>query len=138
MARLTHRSAEIGFARKCRIAPKMKFSGGSPPTRPAELKKQGYSVTAPNMPDPDPPKLATWLSHPQEVIGQPDNEFLLIGHSAGVVTIMRYLETLECDQVGKVILATVSTDQFGLRELENFFDARLILGKSNQNQKMVL
>jgi predicted alpha/beta hydrolase family esterase len=101
----------------------------------AELEKQGYSVTVPNMPDPDPPKLATWLSHLQEVIGQPDDELLLIGHSIGTVTIMRYLETLESGQVGKVILVAGFTDQLGFKELENFFDTRLDFGKIKPKSK---
>lgn len=101
----------------------------------AELEKQGYSVTVPNMPDPDPPKLATWLPHLQEVIRQPDDELLLIGHSIGTVTIMRYLETLESGQVGKVILVAGFTDQLGFRELENFFDTRLDFGKIKPKSK---
>ncbi|MGH7157959.1 MAG: RBBP9/YdeN family alpha/beta hydrolase [Candidatus Saccharimonadales bacterium] len=91
----------------------------------AELEKLGYQVTVPDMPDPDPPKLATWLPHLQEVIGQPDDELVLIGHSIGAVIIMRYLEALENGQVGKVIMVAGFTDQLGFRELENFFDTRL-------------
>ena len=101
----------------------------------AELEKQGYSVTVPNMPDPDPPKLATWLPHLQKVIGEPDDELLLIGHSIGTVTIMRYLETLESGQVGKVILVAGFTDQLGSKELENFFDTRLDFGKIKPKSK---
>lgn len=101
----------------------------------AELEKQGYLVTVPDMPDPDPPKLATWLPHLQEVIGQPDDELLLIGHSIGTVTIMRYLETLESGQVGKVILVAGFTDQLGFKELENFFDTRLDFGKIKPKSK---
>lgn len=79
----------------------------------------------PDMPDSDPPKLTTWLPHLRQTIGQPDEELLLIGHSIGAVTIMRYLESLENGQVGKVIFVAGFTDQLGFRELENFFDTRL-------------
>lgn len=92
----------------------------------AKLEKLGYQVSVPDMPDPDPPKLATWLPHLQSIVGEPDDELLLIGHSIGTVTIMRYLESLPEDKhAGKVILVAGFTDQLGFRELENFFESRL-------------
>jgi len=101
----------------------------------AELEKQDYQVVVPDMPDPDPPKLATWLPYLQEIIGKPDDELLLIGHSIGTVAIMRYLEALESGQVGKVILVAGFTDQLGFKELENFFDTRLDFGKIKPKSK---
>ena len=95
----------------------------------AELEKKGYQVTIPDMPDPDPPKLATWLPHLQKIIGTPDDELVLIGHSIGTVTIMRYLESLEGGQIGKAILVAGFTDQLGFRELENFFETPLDFSK---------
>ncbi len=96
------------------------------PWAKAELEKLGYQVSVPNMPDPDPPKLKTWLPHLQQVIGEPDEDLLLIGHSIGNAAIMRYLESLpEGMQVGKVILVAGFTDQLGFEELENFFETRL-------------
>lgn len=91
-----------------------------------ELEKLGYHVTVPNMPDPDPPVLATWLPHLAEIIGEPDDELLLIGHSIGTVTIMRYLESLPEDKrIRKAILVAAFTDQLGFKELENYFETRL-------------
>ncbi|HJQ08726.1 MAG TPA: alpha/beta fold hydrolase [Candidatus Saccharimonadales bacterium] len=105
------------------------------PWAKSELEKLGYEVIVPDMPDPDPPKLATWLPHLQEAIVQPDDELVLIGHSIGTVTIMRYLEALEGGQVGKVILVAGFTDQLGFSELENFFDTRLDFGKIKPKSK---
>src|SRR5690606_24894935 len=91
------------------------------PYAKTELEKLGYKVLVPDMPDPDPPKQATWLPHLHKIIDEPDDELLLIGHSIGTVTIMRYLESLpEGTQVGKVVLVAGFTDQLGFRELENF------------------
>ncbi|MEK7603137.1 MAG: alpha/beta hydrolase [Patescibacteria group bacterium] len=101
-----------------------------------QLESKGYYVVVPNMPDPDPPVLKTWLPHLQSVAGKPDNELLLIGHSIGTVTIMRYLESLSDDQrVGKVILVAGFTDQLGFKELENFFESRLDFGKIKTKTK---
>ena len=75
------------------------------------------------MPDTGSPRLDKWLPHLKAKICEPDDELVLIGHSIGTVTIMRYLETLAADQqVGKVILVAGFTDQLGFKELENFFE----------------
>ncbi len=95
------------------------------PWAKAELEKLGYAVTVPDMPDSDPPKLATWLPHLRQVIGEADEDLVLIGHSIGTVAIMRYLESLQSGQVGKVIMVAGFTDQLGFSELENFFETRL-------------
>lgn len=95
------------------------------PWAKAELEKRGYEVIGSDMPDPDPPVLASWLPHFQHIISTPDEELLLIGHSIGTVTIMRYLESLEGGQIDKAILVAGFTDQLGFRELENFFETRL-------------
>lgn len=101
-----------------------------------ELEKRGYQVNVPDMPDPDPPKLFTWLPHLQQVVGEPDEELVLIGHSIGTVTIMRYLEALPKDaRVGKVVLVAGFTDQLGFKELENFFETRLDFAAIKQKSK---
>lgn len=64
------------------------------PWAKSQLENLGYQVTVPDMPDSDPPILATWLPHLKKIIGQPDDELVLIGHSIGTVAIMRYLELL--------------------------------------------
>ena len=93
------------------------------------LEDKGYKVIVPDMPDSDPPKLVTWLPHLKQIVGEPDEELVLIGHSIGTVTIMRYLESLDIGRVGKVILVAGFTDQLGFRELENFFDTTLDFSK---------
>jgi len=71
----------------------------------------------------------------REIIGQPDDELVLIGHSIGTIAIMRYLEALEVGQVGKVILVAGFTDQLGFKELENFFETRLNFAKIKTKSK---
>ena len=101
-----------------------------------ELEKRGYQVTVPDMPNTDEPKLTEWLPKLTEVIGVPDNELLLVGHSLGTVTIMRYLEALPADQnIRKAIFVAGFTDQLGFKELENFFETRLDLTKVKVKSK---
>jgi predicted alpha/beta hydrolase family esterase len=102
----------------------------------SELEKLDYEVAVPDMPDTDEPKLSKWLPCLKEVVGIPDGELVLIGHSLGNATIMRYLEALDdSQQVGKVIMVAGFTDQLGFEELENFFETRLNFGKIKSKSK---
>jgi len=83
--------------------------GGSPnkdwlPWASLELKKS-FEVIAPAMPDTDTPKIDAWVSKLQELVGQPRFDDVLIGHSIGCQTILRYLSKLSDDKkVNRVIL----------------------------------
>ncbi len=69
-----------------------------------ECERKGFEVTIPEMPNTSEPKIAEWVTHLNKIIGNVDNETILIGHSIGCQTIMRYLETLpEQTKVGKVV-----------------------------------
>lgn len=101
-----------------------------------ELRALGYDVTVPDMPDTENPRLDAWLPYLQNVIGTPDEELVLIGHSLGTVTIMRYLEALpDGSQIRKAIFVAGFTDQLGFRELENFFETKLDFAKIKPKTK---
>ena len=96
------------------------------PWAKAELEKRGLAVTVPAMPDTDEPELAKWLPALTAAVGAPDEDLVLIGHSIGTVTIMRYLEALPAGQrIGQAIFVAGFTDQLGFAELENFFQRPL-------------
>jgi hypothetical protein len=59
-----------------------------------ELKKKGFQVFIPAMPDPLNPQIETWVPFLSNQVGTPDENTYLIGHSVGVQTILRYLEGL--------------------------------------------
>lgn len=63
----------------------------------SELEKQGFSVVAPAMPNPDEPKIEEWIPALAKEIGSPDSELCLVGHSVGCQAILRYLETLPAE-----------------------------------------
>ncbi|MFH1170211.1 MAG: alpha/beta fold hydrolase [Candidatus Vogelbacteria bacterium] len=70
-----------------------------------ELEKKGFQVVVPTMPETDTPKIEAWVNHLANLVGQPDEETFLIGHSIGCQTILRYLERLPAGQyVGGVVL----------------------------------
>lgn len=91
-----------------------------------KLKEKGFQVSVPEMPETDLPKLSLWLPKLQAVIGQVDKNLFLIGHSAGCITIMRFLESLNDDQkVGGIVFVAGFTDDLGFNELKNFFQTPL-------------
>jgi len=59
-----------------------------------ELEKNGFEVTVPKMPNSEKPKIETWLLKLNEIIKEPDKDTILVGHSIGCQTILRYLEKL--------------------------------------------
>ena len=73
--------------------------GGNPeegwfPWLKSELEKKGFKVEVPAMPNSSHPEIKSWVDHLSRVIGTPDKETVLIGHSIGSQAILRYLETL--------------------------------------------
>ncbi len=71
--------------------------GGGPgdhwyPWLKKELEARGFSVTVPQMPNTDKPEINSWISHLRGVVGEPDENTYLVGHSVGCQTILRYIE----------------------------------------------
>ena len=88
-----------------------------------ELEDADFSVIVPLFPETEEPKLKLWLPKLQEVVGEPDKDVFLIGHSVGCITILRYLESLKDDQkIGGAVFVAGFTDNLGFDELRNFFE----------------
>lgn len=93
------------------------------PQTKKELEAKGFEVLVPEMPETGAPKLSLWLPKLQEAASKPSEDLYLIGHSAGVITILRYLEKLKDHQkVGGVVFVAGFTDDLGYKELKNFFE----------------
>jgi len=63
----------------------------------AELESRGFIVKNPAMPEPLKPRIEIWVKYLKEQIGVPDENTILLGHSIGAQTILRYLESLPKD-----------------------------------------
>ena len=59
-----------------------------------ELEKLGWEVVAPAMPNPEAPTIESWLQKLKEIIGNPSEDTILVGHSVGCQAVLRYIETL--------------------------------------------
>lgn len=69
-----------------------------------ELEEKSFQVKVPAMPYPLHPKIEEWVPFLRKVVGKPDENTFLVGHSIGAQTILRYLESLDQDaKIGGVI-----------------------------------
>ena len=87
-----------------------------------ELEKKGLLVDVLKMPHTSRPTEKDWVKHLAASIGAPTEHTYLIGHSAGVMTILRYLENLrKGEKIGGCVLVAGWIDNLGYKELSNFF-----------------
>jgi len=101
-----------------------------------ELEARGFQVEVPAFPDTENPKLNGWLPKLKEVIGEPDENLYLIGHSLGCVTIMRYLENLaENQKIGGAVFVAGFTENVGYDEIKTFFETPVDLDKIRSRVK---
>lgn len=70
-----------------------------------ELELRGFRVEVPQMPNPSAPTIEAWVPYLAKLIGTPDQETYLVGHSIGVQTILRYLQTINTTVGGVVSVA---------------------------------
>ena len=115
--------------------------GGSPlegwrPWLRLQLEKQGFEVEILEMPDTHNPSMDLWVGHMHAVIGMPDKNTILVGHSLGSAAILRYLESVKGDVkiCGSVLVACPVTD-VGFKELGSFFETDFNFPKIKEHCK---
>ena len=97
-------------------------NGGWKPWLNRELAAKGFEVIMPQMPNPDYPKMAEWVGALAGLVEKPDENTYLVGHSLGVVTVLRYLETLKKgEHVGGAVLVAGLAMDTDIPELKDFF-----------------
>lgn len=70
-----------------------------------ELGKKKIKVYIPDMPNTEEPEVDKWIEHISKVVGKPDKNTILIGHSLGGNAILRYLQQMKSGQkVGAAII----------------------------------
>ena len=71
----------------------------------SELEKLGQEVLVPDMPDTDNPIIERWVNYLSKVVGTPDKNTYLIGHSIGCQAVLRYLETIKKSVGGAIFVS---------------------------------
>lgn len=59
-----------------------------------KLEQKGFKVFMLAMPDTENPKIETWVPYLTQIVGEVKEDDILIGHSMGCQTILRFLESL--------------------------------------------
>lgn len=70
-----------------------------------QLEQHEIAVEIPEMPDPESPRIEEWVSHLAHIIGSPNEDTFLVGHSIGCQTILRYLESIDAKIGGALLVA---------------------------------
>lgn len=106
-----------------------------------KLEAHGHTVIVPQFPTPQGQSLDNWLKKFHEVVPEPDENFILIGHSLGATFVVRLLEKLK-----KPVLAAVLVAPFmgpiGIMEYDvvnrTFFDGEIDWEKLRRNTRHTL
>jgi uncharacterized protein len=69
-----------------------------------KVEEGGMEVVLPKMPNTENPVIEDWIRKLEEVVGDPDRNTILVGHSVGCQAILRYIEKLHpIKRVGGVV-----------------------------------
>lgn len=98
-----------------------------------ELEERGFQATiVSHLPETSDTNVNEWIDGISKSIGKPDQETILVGHSLGCVSILRYLETIDTPIAGCVFVAGFAED-VGFKEHASFFSKPLNWSKIRKN-----
>lgn len=80
-----------------------------------KFKELEYSVTTPDIPNPEKPEIQEWVGYLKSIAISLNQNTYFIGHSIGCQTIMRFIETQDTKVGGAIFVA----GWFDLINLEN-------------------
>jgi len=87
-----------------------------------KLEHDNWEIIAPQLPNPAKPQMDLWLEHLDKLLPNVDENYFLVGHSLGCITILRFLERLHADtKVGGATLVAGFNSNLGYAELNSFF-----------------
>lgn len=87
-----------------------------------QLESRNFEVIVPAMPNTGHPVFSEWLSCLRKIVGKADENTYLVGHSLGVIAILRYLESLPSQQkIGGAVMVAGFSESLGIAETESFF-----------------
>ncbi|KAJ5078060.1 hypothetical protein M0811_05318 [Anaeramoeba ignava] len=95
-----------------------------------------FQAITPDFPNPKDPELKEWIKTLEKAIESTNekNQLILIGHSLGGFTILRYLEKLEDEEIRKRILSIylVASPSLTRERATSFYSPKINLQKIDQ------
>jgi len=98
------------------------------------LEKLGHEVIVPDMPNTFHPKREQWIKVIEDF--DPDDNSVLVGHSLGGTTILRYLEKIDV-QIKRCVLIATPIRKLGFEATNNFLEPDFDWEKIKQNCKEI-
>ncbi len=87
-----------------------------------QLEKNDITVYSPDLPDSGVPSQEAWLQKIRKTLPLFNDDCVIIGHSLGVVAILRLLETFsENEKIRAAILVAGFTQSFSINAISDFF-----------------
>lgn len=87
----------------------------------SELEKQQIEVSVLSMPDSENPNQESWVNYLNKNLPNPNDDTILIGHSLGGITILRYIESLSDNvRLGGIVLVSAFAKTIGYPEPDSF------------------
>jgi predicted alpha/beta hydrolase family esterase len=109
-------------------------NGGWRPWLMGKLAREGIWACALAMPMADSPKKEEWIKEITRMVGKPDEDTFLVGHSLGVPAILHYLESLPAGGISGAVLVSgpihvLPGDRY--RAIDHFMDTPFDFKKIN-------
>ncbi|MBU4216445.1 alpha/beta hydrolase [Candidatus Parcubacteria bacterium] len=99
-----------------------------------EASKLGFEVFVPAMPNTAHPVKDEWIAYLNKLVGVVDENTYFIGHSLGVIAILKFLEQVPVGQKAAVaILVAGFSESLGIPEVESFTNTLLDYEKVKQS-----
>ncbi|MFO3692343.1 serine hydrolase family protein [Staphylococcus felis] len=92
----------------------------------SSLELEGHDVTVLDLPHSDQPILSEWLAYMKHHITEVNSETIFVAHSLGVITVLRYLEQLPQNNIGKLAIVSGFNEKINsLSMLDEFIDENI-------------
>lgn len=75
-----------------------------------QLREHGFAVESPALPSPDEPQRDKWVKEVEQFVATASKPIILVGHSLGATTILRYLEKKPIKPIRAAMLVAAPTN----------------------------
>lgn len=86
-----------------------------------ELRKRGHEVIAPDLPNPAEPVAEDWLNMLADEVCPLNDQTILVGHSLGAATVLRFLDGAEARTIPKGVVLVAAPWMIRHEQLRSFF-----------------
>ena len=91
-----------------------------------DMEAAGWTVRIPALPDSDAPSADAWRATFAQSVGTPHENLVLVGHSLGCMSVLRYLESLPVSQrIAGVVLVAAFSRPLGIAAIDPFHSPNL-------------